>query len=306
MKDAVIQVGAVGTRWNASLPALFVLLTIAGFSPAFAQSHNVVELTTEHCDFLVVYQPEAANPLSLVLRDEDRGVNYQTNEVVLVVGESARFALPAGTPFGEAGDALWILPLSQDPSLPSLLSLGFSAERIPLGVFTRPFNVRLTAVEGPGHFFAWQTGGFGVLDVKMNSRDGLTEADRTTPIVGSHEHFNWGFTTNGIYRVTFQVDGQRAGESTNLVSLPATFVFHVLPLPEAPPEPPRLSAPSVNERGRFQFTLHGTPGQRYAIETSAGLSAWSELKLVVLENSSAIVELEPKGEPFLFVRAGTR
>lgn len=262
-----------------------------------------VEVTTEHSDFLILYQPEAANPLSLVLRDEERGINYSTNEVVLVVGESARITLPAGTPFGEEGEPIWVLPQSQDPSL---LYLGFSAERIPLGIFTRPFNVRLMSVEGPGHFFAWQAGGFGGLNVKMNSRDGVTEADRTTPIVGSHEHFNWGFTTNGIHRVTFQVDGQRAGESTNLVSLPATFVFHVLPLPEVPPEPPRLSAPALNERGRFQFTLHGTPGHRYTIETSAGLSAWSEAKLVVLEHSSAMVELEPRAEPVLFVRAAIR
>lgn len=288
---------------HAPLLTFYLLLAGGGFTTAPAQATPPVELTTEHCDFLVVHQPEATNQLSLVLRDEDRGVNYQTNEVVLIVGESAKLALPAGTPFGAEGEPVWVLPQSQDPNL---VYLGFSAERIPLGIFTRPFNVRLAAVEGPGHFFAWQTGGFGVLDVKMNSRDGIDETDRTTPIVGSHEHFNWGFTTNGIYRVTFQVDGRRAGESTNLVSAPSTFVFHVLPLPETPPEPPRLSAPSVNQRGRFQFTLHGTPGRRYALETSAGLSTWSEANLVVLESSSAIVELEPRVEPFLFVRAATR
>jgi surface-anchored protein len=50
-------------------------------------------------------------------------------------------------------------------------------------------------------------------------------------LLGSHEHFNWGFSSTGVYSATFQVTGQRVGEATNISSLEHTFVFHVQPLP---------------------------------------------------------------------------
>ena len=33
--------------------------------------------------------------------------------------------------------------------------------------------------------------------------------------IGSHEHDNWGFSTNGLYRLTFRVNGRFLGDSTN-------------------------------------------------------------------------------------------
>ncbi len=254
-----------------------MLVLAAGcLSTAFAQSTNVVEVVSEHCDFLILYQPEATNQLSIVLRNEDHGINLRTNEVILVAAESSHIRLPAGTPFGSEGEAIWILPQSQDPNL---LYLGFSAERIPFGVFARPFNFRLKSVEGPGQFFTWQAAEFGELNVKMNTRDGVNDADKTTPIIGSHEHFNWGFTASGVYRVTFQVDGQRVGESTNLVSEPSTFIFHVLPLPS---EPPRLASFSMASQGEFTFDLIGTVGANYRIEASDDFLAWTEVMALQL------------------------
>jgi surface-anchored protein len=66
----------------------------------------------------------------------------------------------------------------------------------------------------------------------MNTRDGLSAADRFElfPSFQTHSHVNWGFTTSGIYRLTFQFIGQRTGDTTNMASPPTTFVFHVLPL----------------------------------------------------------------------------
>src|SRR5262249_51535508 len=75
----------------------------------------------------------------------------------------------------------------------------------------------------------------GNLHVYFNSADGIMDADVHSSIVGSHEHFNWGFSTNGVYRVTFQVSGQLVGATTNLVSPDSTFVFEVLPLPSLTP-----------------------------------------------------------------------
>jgi surface-anchored protein len=101
-------------------------------------------------------------------------------------------------------------------------------------VLEDPLTVSLAAVEGPGHFFMWQANQFGSLEVRMNSRDGIGEDDSSAPHIGSHEHQNWGFSTNGIYRITFQLEGRLLGAPTNVVSLPQTVTFHVLPLPQSP------------------------------------------------------------------------
>jgi surface-anchored protein len=48
--------------------------------------------------------------------------------------------------------------------------------------------------------------------------------------VGGHEHFNWGFTTNGIYRLYFQASGVLAANSQRYDSAITPFTFYVLPL----------------------------------------------------------------------------
>ncbi len=266
-----------------------LVLTTGCFYTAFAQSTNIVEVISEHCDFLILYQPEQTNALSIVLRNEDQGINLRTNEVILVAAESSQITLPAGTPFGNEGEAIWILPQSQDPNL---LYLGFSAERIPFGIFARPFNFRLKSVEGPGQFFAWQAAEFGALNVKMNTRDGVGEADKTTPIIGSHEHFNWGFTTSGVYRVTFQVDGQRVGESTNLVSEPATFVFHVLPLPtNAPPTAIELRDPRLLADASFTFHLLGAASQSVVIQATENFAQWVPVTNLLITASPQLITI---------------
>ncbi len=188
--------------------------------PLRAQS-NVTVLTREHTDFRILYTPAAANQLTLVARDDDHALNLASNEVILVARSNSVVTLPAGTPFGDAGQPLWILPQSQNVNL---LYLGVSAEGVPGGIFTGPLSVQLKSLEGPGYFMAWQATGPGQFNIRMNTRDGISTNEAFTPLIGSHEHFNWGFSSTGIYCLTFQVTGRRAGESTNIVSpsLPMT------------------------------------------------------------------------------------
>lgn len=192
----------------------------------------LAQLTRAHVDLRMVYQPESTNLLALLVRDGDLNRVYEPDDVILVVVEEARFELPPGTPFGPGGDALWILPQSQDPNL---LFLGTDAGAIPQGVFSDSLTLELKSVHGPGHFYLWQAGEVGNLNIRMNSSNGITEEDRITPVAGSHEHFNWGFSTSGVYRLTFQLSGMRIGESTNILSPATTLTFHVLPLPDRTP-----------------------------------------------------------------------
>ncbi|MBM3821575.1 MAG: hypothetical protein FJ404_01595 [Verrucomicrobia bacterium] len=189
-------------------------------------------LSTEHVDFKILFDPTERKLSGIVLRDEDARTNYTSDQALLLVKEAARLQLPAGTPFGQEGDPLWVLPQSQDPNL---ILLGISAEDIPPNVFDGRLELRLVRVEGPGHFFAWQAESLGSLDVRFNSSDGLTLEDRTRPIAGSHEHLNWGFTKPGVYRLHFEAFGTRLQDRQELQTLPTAFEVHVHPLPALSP-----------------------------------------------------------------------
>lgn len=210
---------------------LGVLLAVCG--PVIGEER--VRLTTEHVDLWVVYQPDdPTNKLALVIRDDDHRVAYRSNQVTLVVAETARWELPGDfPPLGNAGDPLWILPQTQDPRL---LYLGLSTEGVPTAVFPSGLNFYLRAVQGPGYFFAWQSG-LGGLDVHWNSRDGLDESDLIRFPAGSHSHWNFGFTTNGAYDLVFEIQGRRAGVPTNDFSLLTPVRFEVEPLPPPAPTP---------------------------------------------------------------------
>lgn len=196
---------------------------------------NRVRFTNQHVDIRVVWDPSSTNGLSLRIHDGDHGTNYVSTNAVLVALESSKIELPDGFDvFGPAGAPFWVLPQSQDPSL---LYAGFSAEGIPRDLFEGSFDLLLRAVNGPGDFFVWQSAEFGSLEMFFNSRDGIDDGDRVPILIGGHGHYNFGFTTNGLYEVVLQPIGHPLGAFTNLVGQEVTILFAVEPLPtNAPPE----------------------------------------------------------------------
>jgi surface-anchored protein len=125
----------------------------------------------------------------------------------------------------------------------------------------------------------------------MNTRDGITDADKTSPLVGSHEHYNWGFSTNGIYKVTFQVSGQLTG-STNVSSLPTTFIFQVLPLPtNAPPAEIQMDAAHLAANGDFVFDLSGAAALAIEIQASDDLKQWAAIVTPAVTSSPQTITI---------------
>jgi len=211
------------------IAALVLLLLWAG--SLLVSGADLVLLTNQHVDLRIRYRPEAKPVLDIVATDEDArpARDLESTNCVLMVPESTRLDLPADIPpLGAAGDAIWVLPSSQKDGV---LYLGMSGEGNPLGVFDGPLTMRLVDVEGPGHFFVWQAE-LGGLRFWMNSRDGFGDDDVFAQSVGGHNHLDWGFSTSGVYRVIFRAEGRLLGESTNRLSDPIPFTFHVLPLPE--------------------------------------------------------------------------
>lgn len=246
--------------------------------PLSLPAQPVTHLATGHADLGLRYSASATPRLSLTVNSADTGQSYTSNQVVLVATEATRFELPPGTPFGEAGEPLWILPQSQ---FPGMLYLGLSAATIPAGTFSGPLTLALKRVEMPGQtnlittgrFYAWQTAGFGQFDVFMDSANGITAADAIPLTPPGHAHYNWGFSAAGLWHVTLQAGGRVTGESTNSFSDETTLAFHVLPLrpfeqwqaTNWPPATPRaIIGPEADPSGNgvpnlVEYTLGRSP-----------------------------------------------
>jgi len=286
---------------SACILALTLMALLDVVSVYGAAGSERVWLSQDHVDLQIQYHPGAKNELELVLRDRDRATNYAATNVVLVVREGAQTPIPSGfEQFGEPGYPLWILPASQDPGL---LFLGISGEGLPLGVFAGPPVIRLREVHAPGWFFLWQFDPSGGLNMVLDTRTGIGPDSLVRPALGGHGHYNWGFSGNGWYEVTFQVEGRLAGASTNLTALPNTLLFAVEPIPPAPPMAALLSVIGV-QNGVLACQLIGTPDQRYRVEHSEDLLHWIPGSVVVAQPDPTPISVPaPGGASTIFVRA---
>ncbi len=266
-----------------------------------AETGERVRLTNEHVDLRIIYAPGTTNELYLVARDGDAGTNYSSTNVVLVVREPAETTIPPGfEQFGEPGSPFWILPSSQDPEL---LYLGMSAEGLPAGTFAEAPVVRLRQVQAPGWFFLWQFDPSGTLLMRMDSRNGLGPDDAATIPVGSHAHYNWGFSSNGVYEVTFQVEARLAGATTNLTAQPTTFRFAVEPVPVGPATPAVLSD-VVADSTHLRVQMAGDPGAIYQVQSSPDLTTWTNLELITAGSSLIPLSVPlPAGGGPIYLRA---
>ena len=199
-----------------------------------AASAQVTNLSNQHMDFRLQYNATAigSNQLDVIL-GYDPGQRVTNTQAYIVGNTNSKVTIPSNPNFaflGSAGAPIWILPQSQNVTLPYL---GISAEDIPGGVFTNPMELELVSVEGPGNFFAWSVSGAGnPPDVKFIATNGVVSPQFkiANPLIGSHEHNNWGFSTNGLYRVTFRANGQFIGDTTNTIGRDVAWSFQILPL----------------------------------------------------------------------------
>ncbi len=215
--------------------SLLAAPAIHASDPGLSLTHRI-PFTRQHVDIRTVFQPDAEFPMTVRIRDGDRGVNHPATNVVLTVLEQAKLSIPAGFErFGPEGAPLWVLPQSQDPAL---LYLGFSGEGFPPNQFSGRMRLQLKEVRGPGEVFVWQADGSGGLDIRIDSRDGLDANDRLEPLVNGHDHYNVGFTTAGLYELVFQPSALPSGSETYLMGESVPVLFAVEPLPVVPPPPP--------------------------------------------------------------------
>jgi surface-anchored protein len=205
-----------------------LLLSLLLALPLFATPlTSRLRLTEGHVDLRIVFAPEGTNLFQFVVSEEDKETNHFATNVVLVVPETAKLSVPAGFPeLGDEGDPLWVLPQTQDSAF---VLLGISAEGLPEGLIAGQPEIQLLRVEGAGHLLAWQTDPVAGLTFALNTRDGATEADRFTPPVGGHQHFNFGFTTNGLFTAVFRVRATVDGKNAWSAETPLLFAIEPVP-----------------------------------------------------------------------------
>jgi surface-anchored protein len=201
---------------------------------------QVTYLTNQHMDFRLQYHPtaEGSNRLDMIL-DISSGIRGTNTEVYIVGQTNAKATIPGNVNFaflGTPGAPVWILPQSLNINLPYIgisAADGLYPTDIPAGVFESEMALELVSVEGPGNFFVWSVSGAGQPpNVKMITTNGVIPApyNAATITVNNHDHNNWAFSTNGLYRVTFRARGQFLGDTTNTLGRDVAWSFQILPL----------------------------------------------------------------------------
>jgi surface-anchored protein len=210
-----------------------------------------------------------------VVIDSFPGTEFAPHEVLIKAGNNARLAIPASPNFsflGAAGDPVWIYPQSQAAGVPFV---GISAEATPLGTFVNNrFNLELSSVAGPGHFFMWTTSGTGTPTVRMNSADGISAADVFNVPSGGHAHMNWGFSSPGTYSVGVKGVGTLAGQPTPATSKEAVYTFEVSVIKDG-----EVDLEVAYHDGELEFHLHhettDTEFEPAHVALQAGPATWT-------------------------------
>ncbi|QDV23202.1 choice-of-anchor M domain-containing protein [Aureliella helgolandensis] len=144
-----------------------------------------------------------------------------------------------------AGDSVWFLPQSSNPQKPFL---GFGTEELNASdgwstPLTWTFNSITTFSGAPSEFALWQSDSLGnpVVFASTLAPTGTDNSWTQNPL--SHDHYNFGFTGEGIYDVSLSISGTNSGAGSiaqGLYSDTASFRFVTGSEISAVPEPSSL------------------------------------------------------------------
>ncbi|MGC7102730.1 choice-of-anchor M domain-containing protein [Amycolatopsis lurida] len=132
----------------------------------------------------------------------DQVVWRDPGEVVLHAVPAAKNTIPSNNPgyafLGPAGSPVWLIPQTQ---IPGIVWAGWNTEELGPATVSGDVTLSLSEVDGPGNVAVFLTGLSPT--VLFNAVDGLP--DNLQVPLGTHAHANWGFTAEGVYRLTFTV-----------------------------------------------------------------------------------------------------
>lgn len=174
----------------------------------------------------------AENTLGLFGGGTKPAGEYEPGELYIGI-PGAPIARPAGAQWNflaaNAGDSVWFLPQSSDPAKPFL---GIGTEELLPAEWTTPltwtFNSISTISGAPASFALWQEllGTPTVIASSLTPTPGVGGVPNSwTQGADSHDHFNFGFSGEGVYEVSLSISGTKIGANAGTYSDTAVFRF---------------------------------------------------------------------------------
>lgn len=256
-----------------SFPFLAVLGACGLFNPQTTPA-AMIEYTHGHTDIVVRY--EGGQLVSYLRLDtssnvyQDTGEMYHLSETVYTrvpdlpanTDGRAGYVYRANAPVSSSWDFtgrtttdpdLWVLP--QTNPVGQVPYLGFGIYDLDIGDWAGNsitwtmtdmlFTPHGTGVTEQAHFSVWQTGEEGP-EVFMATSDGFSSGDQIVGHIPYHDHFNWGFTEEGIYEVQMLASGTHLTDG--YVETPFSLFFSVgdnTPAPSVNGDPAAVPEPAT-------------------------------------------------------------
>ena len=207
----------------------------------------MVTLSTGHVDgFEVHYDPAAVapeEPFGLHIHDDTTNTHYEPADVVLQVNQSAfgvyGDVFTSSTRLGWTGESGWVLPSIQSETVdgfggPAMLFLGVASDGGGVVWAGNQFKISLISVgaNNPGDFAMYRFSGSGSFSNPINTKNGVSSSDvLTVTSLDGHDHWNWAFSSAGLYELDFQASGTL--NDVLYVSDIETYTFNVIPEPSS-------------------------------------------------------------------------
>lgn len=182
---------------------------------------------------------------------------------LLPVVSGAIKSRPAGTSWDftgtVSGSNFWVLPKTNPAGV---LNLGIGSEEINSSDLNGLITLTFQSLSGPtgGVFSVWNTAVAwdGTPTPLITSASGFGLANTLTIGAGGHTHFNYGFTTPGLYDVTFTATATLAAElGGGEVAGTGTFRFGVFANASEYPELDPIEGPYVFFGNTFDNWIYG-------------------------------------------------
>jgi hypothetical protein len=223
------------TRPVSTLRLLSSLLLPGALLFSLPRAEAQIFYSTGHGDIGVGYENGEFNP-HWHLGGEDEGEEHSPGDVIALVQKTASSPTGLSAAIGVAdGSPIWLAGSSAYQP-----NLGFATEELDPTDWIGDITVTLTAWTTPdgGAFslFTANTSLTEVTDIFFStvSANATLASNTFTITPGDHQHFRFGFTTEGDYTLTLQwsglhvTDGIKTGEATfgaTVVPEPSTFAF---------------------------------------------------------------------------------
>ena len=148
---------------------------------------------------------------------ETNDTEYEPGDVTIVVPEFSVTTLDSLSYY-------WLPQDETDAANNGAPFLGVGLEELdPLDWTGGSVTISLASISGPGTIAIWQDG-FPNPAIFFDSA-----GDSMSLAAGSHTHFNWGFSTPGIYELEFAISGIHGVDGLQTAS--AIYTFEVIPEP---------------------------------------------------------------------------